>query len=261
MRSEGWVVQTVKCQHEMMCVAVRGHDALRASRRPRRVDHVAKMCRRVRRDAYTVLIQGNDGPGKDALDAIAERVLAHNQGYFRFIEDKAEAFVGMGGIDRNVSRAGFKAGENGDDGFLGAIEAKPDQSADPSSKRTQMVSEPIGLRLQFCIGQGKVAADEGRRIAARVSLHFEQFVQTTGREWRCKRVAACVKPNGGDRAAGADRGRRLQCIADFRRTVSCIANGRVSRVHRVGHLHPYQCYRRTVALPSAVSDAVSRRAL
>ena len=106
---------------EMIGVAMLRHHALRASGGPRGVDHVAQIGRapprigpgqpgrRQRGDVRRAPVQGDDLAVENRLDPIEKRLLGDQQRNLGLFDDVADAFVGMGRVDRRIGGARLEA--------------------------------------------------------------------------------------------------------------------------------------------------------
>lgn len=93
---------------------------------------------------------------------------------------EAQAIFGISRIERNEGRSGFEDGDDGDNGLRTAFEADPDEGAGAGSQGLEPARQAVGLAVQFRVGQGTAAEENGGGIGRTERLGFEQVMRALG---------------------------------------------------------------------------------
>ena len=99
----------------------------------------------------------------------------------RILEHHRNSIAGVGRIERHVGAPGLQYSEESYHCFERAIDEHPDRLIGSDAERDEFGRHAVRAFVQFAIGQGLVAIDEGHGVRRAVNLSFDAFMHTPRR--------------------------------------------------------------------------------
>jgi hypothetical protein len=94
----------------------------------------------------------------------------------RVLQHGFEAFLGQGGIERDVGASGFEDGEDSHDHLDGSVAVESDEGVGGDAMLDEQVSELVGSLVELVVGEGVLLAGEGRRVGSGLDLLFDELM-------------------------------------------------------------------------------------
>ena len=99
----------------------------------------------------------------------------------RILEHHRNSIAGVGRVERHVGAPGLQYSEESHHCFERAIDEHPDRLIAADAECDEFVRHAVCAFVQFAIGQGLVAIDEGHGVGCAVNLSFDAFMHTPRR--------------------------------------------------------------------------------
>jgi hypothetical protein len=121
--------------------------------------------------------------GEVERDAIGEVGVGEQQGRFGVVEQEADPFFGVYGIEGDIGGACLPDGKQGDHHGKAALQAEGDAIVGPDSQIPQIMRQLIGLAVEFAVAELPVFQHHRRGFGSDGYLLFKQLVRAEmGRE-------------------------------------------------------------------------------